>query len=103
MAGRLITVTLEDIANGKRDNCGYCPIALAMDRELGGQNWAAFCLLSSCPTPVVGDKSEKPEHARGDYIAYETPPIAQKFINDFDMGRPVRPFSFYLKRSEFFK
>lgn len=83
-----IDVTAEDIANGVPSNCGKCPIALA--------------LLRVVPSPIVlnvdGDSvsfclPSKPSGLHP-HAASDLPFVAQWFVQDFDNGQPVVPFSF---------
>jgi hypothetical protein len=68
-----IEVTAEDIANGKPRV--PCAIQLAAERVLAG--------------PIVGATRIFCENK-----AYRMPIEAIKFIQEFDKGAPVKPFSF---------
>lgn len=50
-----INVTAEDIAVGERNNCGWCPVALAVRRATGEQAWvhpdALIVRGRRCPMP----------------------------------------------------
>lgn len=72
-----IQVTAEDIANGRRSDCHNCPVSLAWNRVMGGDYKVGLGVIvqNSC-------------------ILFWLPKIAQKFIFDFDAGRPVEPFEF---------
>ena len=84
-----VTVTREDIAIGQRDSIVSCPIARALKRSLAKlvtdqgmppmlidvRVWATFWYVPGGPRASL-------------------PASAQQFINDFDLGRPVTPFSF---------
>jgi hypothetical protein len=79
-----ITVTQEDINDGKGGNCTLCPIALAAKRtfpDICPVVGAYFLVLDSAPGEEDGELIPLP----GD---------AQQFVEDFDFGRPVEPFSF---------
>ena len=83
----IIKVTQDDIDNGiKEDNC-FCPIALAITRQLNRE-------VSVCTRwiYIYGD------HNIGwvyDH-QYDTPLIVRRFIDDFDFDRKVEPFEFEL-------
>ena len=71
-----VEVTEEDIAKGeKKDHC-YCPLALAFKR-------------AGLKDPIVENYTA--EHAGG---LIELPLEACDFVHDFDLGRPVEPFTF---------
>ena len=72
-----IKVTQDDIDNGERHRCYRCPIAHAMCRTLGAS------------IAVTQEKYYR-EEDDGKYLPTE----AQRFILDFDAGRPVAPFEF---------
>lgn len=85
-----INVTAEDIKNGARVHCCICPVSLAIRRALNQpinlENYfnvqTGFMLIS-----IVGEEVKR----------YNTPKSVQRFINKFDMGKEVKPFSFFLK------
>lgn len=72
-----ITVTQKDIAKGKRYDCGYCPTALAIQRASKNEDVA-----------VMGMRCEI------DGELFDLPEKAILFIHNFDLGKPVKPFSF---------
>ena len=72
-----ITVTRRDIERGKKGSPNSCPVALAVKR-LGHKNvGVGLCSISWSGMPVA--------------IMSMT---AQYFIERFDSGKPVKPFSF---------
>ena len=79
-----ISVTAKDIAeankrlvDGMQRICN-CPVSLAIERKTGKRTSVCFFAL-------------------GAYISIsELPRKAQDFIEDFDLGKPVKPFSFKL-------
>lgn len=80
-----IHVTQEDIDTGQRNKPWACPVALAIKRAM--------------PTHVVEAGPEVVYlHKPGDLAntAYHTPITASFFIENFDNGAPVSPFSFDL-------
>lgn len=75
-----INVTKKDIAKGKRREPEDCPVALAIKR----QKVAIICV--GIDRIWIADKD-----------AISTPKTVQRFIERFDCGNPVKPFSFTLK------
>lgn len=74
----IINVTQSDIDNGKKDSCVACPIALALNR------------IAPCRVFKQGIAI---------YSTFRIVPIPQSvkmFIQKFDAGLPVQPFSFAL-------
>jgi hypothetical protein len=79
-----IEVTQEDIGNGKRKSCWGCPIALAVGRTANlsfGERFVGSTFI---------------EWFDGRWHRSEVPPLAAQFIEAFDAGKPVKPFSFEL-------
>ena len=80
----IITVTQEDIDHGKKGDCGECPIARAAKRAFPALFPTVSCYnlyLDSAP-------------GRDDGHGTPLPQKASEFVQDFDRGRPVEPFSF---------
>lgn len=77
-----ITVTQKHIKEGKRNDIGGCPIALAAREQTKD---SAFVWLSSLSL-VIG----------GRFQQVRLPRRASKFVDLFDSGRPVKPFKFRL-------
>lgn len=75
-----VRVTREDILLGIRNECYYCPVALALGRELDDAR--AYIWLTGC------DRKTR--------VRFEmrTPSIVFDWMGDFDLGRRVKPFSF---------
>lgn len=77
----LISVTEDDIKNGKRMDSKFCPIALACKR-----------------TEMFGEHGVRVDHfklfKRGSCLKYRLPFVAKAFIHRFDAGRNVEPFEF---------
>lgn len=80
----IIEVIQDDIDNGQRNRCRYCPIALALSRTTG-KTWEVG--YSNCSL-------------MGHYNHLHLPDNATAFINLFDGGRTVRPFSFELEYTQ---
>jgi hypothetical protein len=70
-----IDVTQEDIANGVREDGTSCPIALACER--------AGLYAPNVDNEIATDEGN-----------YNMTAEAIRFIEDFDSGQPVKPFSF---------
>lgn len=82
----LIQVTNEDIANGKRDDCKHCPVALAVKRVLKEDYYCA-----------VDGKYISIYQLNGRFLQnHYTSVIVLRFITMFDTGRNVEPFEFEL-------
>lgn len=77
-----VSVTAEDIANGKHGNCSLCPVALAVNRAIG-QKFDAV---------RIGFRNA--EFGYGDPDERVLPWRAQEFVLDYESGRPVEPFEF---------
>jgi hypothetical protein len=78
-----VEVKWDHIGNGKRGQCRFCPIALATIPHFPGD-----CLVE------VGNWIEV---ARGKRKAHRLMPAgARQFMEQFDHGFPVSPFSFEL-------
>ncbi len=76
-------VTQEDIDRGVQKNCGECPVARRLSRDYGRPVSVTFILgWRFC------DEEEGP------VVYYKHPPEVLKFIESFDAGLPVSPFTF---------
>lgn len=78
-----VQVTQADIANGNRNSCTRCPIALAIKRQTGAK------------TISVGEIAEE---AIIDMDFFIIDNVGIDFIDNFDNGNPVEPCSVTLKR-----
>jgi hypothetical protein len=74
----LINVTEECIKRGFRVDCGRCPVAVALRECFGDAVSVGYDLIR------INDKS------------LVTPKVVRKFIDTFDKGDPVKPFTFIL-------
>ena len=74
---QLIQVLPIDIAAGVKCNAGSCPIALAAKRVFLGKQVGVGTI-----SIVVEDK------------LCSLPPIAARFVKDYDNGNDVKPFNF---------
>lgn len=80
-----ITVAAGHIAAGQPEICVSCPIALALTDAIGD------------PDIQVRVHDDEAVLFRGKRIARaELPPEAVRFIDRFDSGQPVEPFTFTL-------
>ena len=75
----MINVTQEHINSGIKSDCMLCPIALAV-RTLFPIVEVDDCCIE------IGD------------VQYYSPDSVAKFIDDFDNGKLVKPFSFELEK-----
>lgn len=79
-----ITVTLKDIAGGVREDCAYCPIALAVKR--------AFPLASE----VTVDYNDLSFYHGSQIFSADVPQHVADWMDSFDHARGVQPVSFPL-------
>lgn len=80
-----IEVTQEDIDKGVPENCSKCPVARAIERTLPN------------PSPSIAVDPEVIEWFDGDQWQFRYTKVkVQTFIERFDAGKPVKPFSFEL-------
>jgi hypothetical protein len=79
-----ITVTQDDIDNGVRAAPCLCPIALAAQRKYPYVSVGTF-------TISVGADASREK-------VYRMPLKASRFIEDFDQGRLVEPFTFTARK-----
>lgn len=90
-----VNVTCKHIEAGIKLNVGKCPIALALIeafRALDDKNNARWIsvIVDSSEVTIERDK-------RLDEI-WALPDSASRFISRFDAGKPVKPFTFSMKR-----
>lgn len=76
-----ISVTADDIKRGKRENTKWCPIACAV-RKLGKKKR----IYVDQDVITLGS------------VTYKMPQRAGNFVDLFDSGEKVRPFSFVAKK-----
>lgn len=77
----VINVTQEDIEMGSPSLCYNCPIAWAAKRAIAG----SFAAVDGIKMVIESEEKR---------TRYWLPEEARKFVDDFDSGRPVKPFSF---------
>jgi hypothetical protein len=75
-------VSPDDIRNGTPRSCSHCPVALAIFRKL----------------PYVSHVRVSNFEININDAFYPTPSNVADFIRDFDMHKPVEPFTFELTR-----
>lgn len=78
-----VTVTREHIDQGEQRSCSNCPIALAFDAAIP----------DALDSSVTGGYASVWTDLRR-VVTYELPIEAREFIQDFDEGSPVSPFTF---------
>jgi hypothetical protein len=75
-----IAITQKHIEAGLRESFHSCAVALAMsDAGLGAPGVNAFFIEGV---------------SNGEHLSAVTPGEVRQFVDDFDHGRPVSPFSF---------
>lgn len=77
-----ISVTMDHITRGVPADPCHCPIAMAILDSPSHDEPESIVVNGGCIS--IG------------YKVYKTPPIAEKFINDFDLGNTVSPIEFEL-------
>jgi hypothetical protein len=82
-----VSVTAGHIAKGERDSCRFCPVARAISEALPGIELVA-----------VDSAHVTFGHPAGWYgwRQIDLPDSATRFIEAFDLGDPVEPFTFEL-------
>lgn len=83
----LVRVLPIDIRYGWRDSCEGCALSLALHRALG------------YPVYVSGENIVKADGdpREGGRVIADLPSRARRFVADFDAGRKVAGFGFYLR------
>ena len=84
----MVEVTQRDIDDGEPRNCYMCPVALALQRVTG--------LSVDVDGPIL---YLFPMHASKLLYCYAPVPV-RAFMNRFDTGKPVQPFTFEAKFQE---
>lgn len=88
MTTKIIQVKQIDINSGVRKKAQYCPIARALKRHGFKHVSVGFVYMTYVSNTV--------------YYSVTLPKRVRTFINRFDTGRPVKPFSFKIEvRDEF--
>ena len=82
-----IEVTAEDIRNGRKHDCQYCPVARAIARATGREvlTGRITCQIRSSYTP---------------WRSVILPRVVFDFTESFDAGALVQPFDFELDYQE---
>jgi hypothetical protein len=76
-----VTVTRQDIRNGRRLDAAFCPVSFAVKRATGSGR------VFACSQCLEVDNE----------VIEPAPRSVARFVNAFDRGRPVKPFAFILK------
>jgi hypothetical protein len=84
-----ITVTQEHINKGQQSNCKACPIALAVKEKYTDPE--AYILVTGSISVYLPNEG---------LLIYTLPKKAAKFIESFDRGLSVKPFSFIARKVE---
>lgn len=80
----LIQITAEHIRHGKKGSPGACPIALA--------------IMEKCyDVYVATDYLQVKKQPGGYFTDMQFPKAVETFIQEFDAGKEVSPFSFTLR------
>jgi hypothetical protein len=84
----LISVTAEHIARGEPDSCRFCPVALAINGAFPDAGLIAVDgdHVALCDGPSLSNN----------WIELDMPDPARRFIEAFDQGGHVEPFTFEL-------
>jgi hypothetical protein len=82
-----VSVTAGHIAKGVRDSCWLCPVALAVKEAFPD---AELVAVDSAHITMGGGP------LRGGRTEIDLPDAATRFIEAFDLGDPVGPFTFEL-------
>lgn len=90
-----ITVTKDDIKNGVKQNCGKCPIALAMQRVLG-EDVEVNVKYTMAHIYRKHKTDEDKDYMCSHLYSYILPMDARNFISEFDQGHPVSPINLTL-------
>jgi len=77
-----ISVTQEDICNGKRNSNNNCPVVLALNRQAGRGHSMDFGIYKKAGSKIH---------------YFRTPSKVYEFVILFDAGKPVWPFEFELE------
>lgn len=81
-----IQVRPKHIREGEKESAESCPIALAIRARQFQDVWVERV-----------DVMAYHPHTQKD-VYWSLPPVAQAFLGRFDEGRPVKPFTFEMKR-----
>jgi hypothetical protein len=82
-----VKVTKQHIAEGVPGQSYFCPIALAVKSKLGLKKWVYVSGHSINIAPQNGQAEKE----------FKLTKKMIKFIDSFDIGKPVKPFEFTLK------
>lgn len=84
-----VSVTAEHIAEGKRNDCSRCPIALALSRIVPPEG-RVYVYSDHAVFSILG---------KGPYFG-DLPDDAQYFVQMYDKARSVGPFTFTMQIPE---
>jgi hypothetical protein len=89
----VIRVTQDDIEQGIKADCYYCPVALALERTLGAVNVRVYHGSADWMIPPKWFAWKR----RSKWYSRILPQEASVFVADFDAGAPVKPCSFVIR------
>ena len=97
-----VQVTEEHISEGKHCSHLHCPIALSVREKMGDNRQIKFQSVTGWSINIVFSFNVNLSQSTGSVemqtiIRIELPYEAKKFIRDFDLNRPVFPFSFNIE------
>lgn len=84
-----IEITQHDIDYGVQGECQLCPIARAVKRKINGEVRVFGDDISIFTTDIIRR-----------YRYYKLPQKAKDFMQRFDDGKKVRPFTFEARKTE---
>ncbi len=87
----LLNVTPQDLKEGIRRECNFCPLARALRRSLGKRE--DLVIVSACWSSFGVTTQDY-------YTSYEMPEAGKRFIEAFDAGREVEPIPLEIHRRE---
>ena len=84
-----IEITQHDIDYGVRGEYSLCPIARAVKRKINGEVIVSGDHISIFTTDIIRK-----------YSYYKLPQKAKDFMQRFDDGKKVKPFTFEARKTE---
>ena len=82
-----IEVTKQHIKDGRKLDCNYCPVALAIRDAVTNSTCVEVCDDMS---PIISF------YKGDDLLEFAAPDSVYEFIENFDLGGSVKPFKFTL-------
>jgi len=94
-----VKITQKHINKGIRNNGEYCPIALALKEQYKLRN-KQYWFVSSIAANICKEAHSRFNNSMLYHKRYSLPSIAKNFLDDFDIGKLVKPIIFELKVEE---